>query len=252
VKLYTFQNNAVKALVRDIDKNGRGLIVSPTGSGKTHMIAELCRLHLNDEPKRRILIVHPTIVLAQQNKRKIQELLPNITTSGLHRGASYGRGAAPASSQIALSTIASALIHLTYLGDFSMVIIDEAHHGVASQYIKLLGLMGRVDVAGFTATPIRDDGVGLSAVFGQTPSHIVSVQQLIKSGNIVPPRVLTLDDESVKEVLQAASVDYDSEDVATKVRLAVPDHEVARKFMLHAGGGKGHLFSLRLSSMQKE
>ena len=63
---------------------------------------------------------------------------------------------------------------------FSIVVVDEAHHATAETYqriVKHLGLMEpdtKKLLVGFTATPKRSDGIGLDAVFDEISfSHTI-------------------------------------------------------------------------------
>lgn len=49
--------------------------------------------------------------------------------------------------------------------EFDMIIVDEAHHSVAPIYMKVIKYFTPKLLLGFTATPMRTDGVSLNAVY---------------------------------------------------------------------------------------
>jgi hypothetical protein len=74
---------------------------------------------------------------------------------------------------------------------FDLVVIDETHHYLASEWRAVLERAGRrARMVGFTATPQRSDGKAMGDVF-ETLVDVVSYSALLEAGHIVPCRVLT-------------------------------------------------------------
>jgi ATP-dependent helicase IRC3 len=77
-------------------------------------------------------------------------------------------------------------------GGFRTVIVDEAHHGVAETYRRILAAVGAFDpdgpvTVGVTATPRRGDQVGLEAVF-QAIVYQRSILEMILAGYLADVR----------------------------------------------------------------
>ncbi len=123
-----------------------GMIVLPTGAGKTHvatMAIELC--------KRQTLVVVPTLDLMNQ----WYDLLVSTFNAeiGLIGGGFYEIGA------ITVTTYASAFRHQERLGNqFGLVIFDEAHHLPSEGYKYAAEFAIAPFRLGLTATPERTDG----------------------------------------------------------------------------------------------
>lgn len=123
-----------------------GVIVLPTGAGKTHvatMAIELCN--------RQTLIVVPTLDLMNQ----WYDLLVSTYNAeiGLIGGGFYEIGA------LTVTTYASAFRHQERIGNqFGLIIFDEAHHLPSEGYKYAAEFAIAPFRLGLTATPERTDG----------------------------------------------------------------------------------------------
>ncbi|HXX67250.1 MAG TPA: DEAD/DEAH box helicase family protein [Polyangiaceae bacterium] len=125
---------------------GRGVVVLPTGSGKS-----LVALLAIDEKRRSTLVVAPTLDLVRQ----WFDLL--ATTFGMQVGL-VGGGEHDV-RPLTVTTYDSAFLHMDHLGArFGLVVFDECHHLPSAGY----ALAARACLApfrlGLTATPERADG----------------------------------------------------------------------------------------------
>ncbi len=125
---------------------GRGVVVLPTGAGKT----EVALLAI-DRMRRDTLVVAPTLDLVTQWHRLLGERLRRDV--GVIGGGDYH--VAP----VTVSTYDSAFMHMEHLGArFGLVVFDECHHLPGEAY----ALAARYCLApyrlGLTATPERADG----------------------------------------------------------------------------------------------
>jgi superfamily II DNA or RNA helicase len=141
--LRPYQRQAIEAW----DKaRGRGVVVLPTGSGKT-----LVGLLAIDSKRRSALVVAPTLVLVQQWYDALR------ATFGIPVG--VVGGGEYRIEPLTVTTYDSAYIHMEHLGArFGLIIFDECHHLPSSTY----ALAARFAIApfrlGLTATPERADG----------------------------------------------------------------------------------------------
>lgn len=124
----------------------RGVVVLPTGSGKSYIAV----MALLDQP-RSALVVAPTIDLMNQWHDLLTTYLG--VEVGVVGGGSYDVRA------ITATTYDSAYLNLERLGDrFGLVVFDECHHLPGPSY----ALAARLAIApfrlGLTATPERSDG----------------------------------------------------------------------------------------------
>ena len=117
-QLRDYQQDAVSATLKHFRKsNESAVIVLPTGSGKSLVIAELARL-----AKRKILILTHVKELVEQNHQKYESygLTAGIYSAGLKKKENQ--------YQVTFASIQSAARNLQDFGhEYSLIIIDECH-----------------------------------------------------------------------------------------------------------------------------
>jgi superfamily II DNA or RNA helicase len=138
-----YQTEAIEAWRR---RRGRGVVVLPTGSGKSH-VAVLAI----DDKKRSALVVAPTLDLVRQ----WFDLL--TTTFGPPIGV-VGGGEHDV-QPITVTTYDSLYLHAEHLGArFGLVVFDECHHLPSPAYSLAARSLLAPFRLGLTATPERTDG----------------------------------------------------------------------------------------------
>lgn len=184
--LRNFQQRATDALVYHIQKNHKTLLVSPCGSGKTVMIAELARWCV--ENNLRILIVAHRREIVRQidacltRQMKLPEDNVNVILADHEKD-----GATPD----ALVHVASKdTIMRRTLPRVDVLVIDECHRAMAPVYQKLARYYSDIPQVGFTATPFRLDGKGLGDYF-DVLVEAAKPSELIQQGFLAEPRVFT-------------------------------------------------------------
>ncbi|MFW5968286.1 MAG: DEAD/DEAH box helicase, partial [Persicimonas sp.] len=135
-----------EALAAWKDGNQRGLVVLPTGSGKT-FVAQLAI----EDVARSTLVVVPTIDLMNQWSGVLEE--------------SFGRqvgllgGGYHEIEDLTVTTYDSAAIHMERLGGrFGLIVFDEVHHLPGEVYRQAAECAIAPYRLGLTATPERADG----------------------------------------------------------------------------------------------
>lgn len=157
-QLRDYQQDAVTATIKHFQKtNESAVIVLPTGSGKSLVIAELARL-----AKRKILVLTHVKELVEQNHQKYESygLTAGIYSAGLHKKETQ--------YQVTFASIQSAARNLRdFSASYSLIIIDECHRvslpdedeSHRSQYEQiiqqLLNVNPNTKLLGLTATPYR-------------------------------------------------------------------------------------------------
>jgi len=180
--LRPYQVEAVDALWSNLDRHV--CISMPTGSGKSHVIGELCRRAL-EYPDTRVLVITHTKELVEQDREKIQAAIPGIDVTVYCAGLGEKR--------IGTVTVASVQsIHRIreVMPAFDLIIVDEAHripHGEVGQYRDLFKAQPNARIVGLTATPYRLRGgllcEGDDAIFDDIV-HEVKTADLIKQGHL--------------------------------------------------------------------
>lgn len=125
---------------------GRGLIVLPTGAGKT----EVALLAI-DAIRRETLVVAPTLDLVAQWHRLLRDRF--------RRDVGIIGGGDHVVEPLTVSTYDSAFLHMNHLGArFGLVVFDECHHLPGEMYSLAAQHCLAPYRLGLTATPERADG----------------------------------------------------------------------------------------------
>ena len=160
VKLRDYQQRVLDALYVWFEKGNEGnpCAVMPTGSGKSHVIAAMCKDVVKKWPDQKILMLTHVKELIEQNAEKMLLHWPDAPL-GIY---SAGVGRKELGNAITFASIQSVRNKAEQIGHVNLVIVDEAHtinHKAEGGYRTLLGELKRINpllrVVGFTATPYR-------------------------------------------------------------------------------------------------
>lgn len=161
MKLRDYQREALDALYAYWrNDGGNGLIVLPTGSGKSLVIAAICQEILADYKTLRIGIVSHVKELLAQNYKELLGHWPGAPV-GIH---SAGIGKRDRHNQIMVMGIQSVWNKVDHVGAFDLILIDEVHlvsKNANTMYGKFLARLREktsdMRMVGLSATPFRLD-----------------------------------------------------------------------------------------------
>ena len=158
--LREYQQRAIDQLYDwfEAASSGNPCIVLPTGAGKSHIVAALCKDAVQRWPETRILMLTHQKELIEQNAEKMRQHWPNAPM-GIY-SASIGRRCL--SEPITFAGIQSVRNKSSAIGHIDLCIIDECHlvsHKDEGGYRTLLSQLKAINpalrVIGLTATPYR-------------------------------------------------------------------------------------------------
>lgn len=259
MSLRSYQQKAIDDLYAWMSRHdGHPCLVLPTGSGKSHIVANLCKDAVQNWPETRILMLTHVKELIEQNAEKMRQVWPNAPL-GIY-SAGLGRRDLDV---ITFAGIQSVRQKGQLIGHIDLVIVDECHlisHKAEGGYRSLIEDLIQINpdlrVIGLTATPYRlghgyiTDGDALFDAIIEP----VTIAELVADKYLAPLRSklteLSLDVSSVKKRggeyvekdLQAA---VDTRDINEKVVREVIDLAGDRKAWLFFCAGVNHAFHVR-------
>lgn len=162
--LHDYQQRLVDDTRKSLTKNDGVLIVSPAGSGKSVMIAEIARL--TTQKKNHVLFMVHSQELVNQIKGTFQKngVDPNYAT---------------------VMTVGKIKNRLDKLPYPSLIITDETHHSRAKTYQTIYDYYDKAFRLGFTASPWRMNGKGFDDIYNKMIEG-PSVEWLINNQFLAP------------------------------------------------------------------
>ncbi|WP_405636319.1 DEAD/DEAH box helicase family protein [Streptomyces sp. NBC_01178] len=226
--LRAYQEQALQAVLDDIDSSDRALLVLATGLGKTVVGGEVIAHHLSQNPRDKVLVVAPAKDLVDQLERALWQHLPkDVRTqllTGDHRPDDL-RG-------VTCATVASALGYARAGYKPALVMVDEAHHVAEDgQLAELLDVLSASRQFGVTATPWRGDRFDIRHRFGE-PSFTLGIEDGMRLGYLSEVRYRLYADSIDWDFVRSASEhSYSIKDLNARLFLPERDEAVREQLM---------------------
>lgn len=192
MQLRQYQQNSIDELYAWFGKHeGNPILNLPTGSGKSHCIAAICKDALQNWPETRVVMLTHQQELIEQNYDKLLAHWPNAPV-GIY---SAGLRKRNLSEPITFASIGSVRNRAKEIGHCDLIIVDEAHRISNEEmggYRKLIKGLKEINpalrVIGLTATPYRlGQGMlteGKNALFHNPIIEPVTITHLIEQGHL--------------------------------------------------------------------
>jgi superfamily II DNA or RNA helicase len=171
--------------VHNVLAQGGGVLVSPAGSGKT-----LMGFKIVESWRQPTLWLTHTLDLLHQSAKAAKDFLGGVGEVGIigEGKVTWGSGklfVATVQTLGANPTLVSTLANLV-----GVVVVDEAHHFPARQFIEVAGKFPARNLLGLTATPDRKDGLEKYMYVGLGPkAYEVQRDGMYEAGALILPEV---------------------------------------------------------------
>jgi DNA repair protein RadD len=226
---------------------GNPCLVLPTGSGKSHIVAALCKDALQNWPETRVLMLTHVKELIEQNAEKMRLHWPGAPM-GIY-SASIGRR--QLGEPITFAGIQSVRDKAHLIGHVDLVIIDECHlvgHKDEGGYRRLLAdlkdINSNLRVVGLTATPWRL-GHGLitdaPAIFSDLIEP-VSIDELVKRKFLAPLRSKVTAERLDVSGVRKRGGEYIESELQAAVDNEAQNRAIVQEVIARAGERKAWLF----------
>ena len=244
-ELRPYQRECIQRIVESYKAKRRRVLVSlPTGTGKTVVFASFPRAL---RMKKKMLVLAHRDELLEQAREKLRHVAPDVTVT-IEQAQRHADPAAQVviASVPTLGRTTRKRLAALRPEDFSIVVVDEAHHAVATTYRTIFdhfGLFSASDVlrVGFTATPRRGDGRGLGEIFEEIV-YARGIEEMMREGWLCPIagwRVTT--DVDLDEV-QVRHGDFVESQLARAVNLRARNDAVLEAYSKYASGRRALVF----------
>ena len=189
MQLRDYQVEAITNVKKSFLNDAKSVLLTlPTGAGKTVIFSQITKL-AKSKGSNVLILVH--------RKELIDQAGDKLTKANVKYGI-IAAGHKPIDSNVQVASVQTLINRLNNLWIPSIIIIDEAHHAVASSWQKVFNHYKDTLKLGVTATPMRMTGAGLGEVFddlivGSTIPELVELGHLAKHEVYAPPNKLNLD-----------------------------------------------------------
>lgn len=215
--LRDYQQNAIQALYAWLSSNsGNPLLVAPTGSGKSLLIAKMVQ-DVGAECGRVLVLAHVKELL-KQNAEEIQGLCPGIDI-GIY---SAGLKRKDTKTAVIVAGIASVYKRAGELDRFDLIIVDEAHtispdeDTMYGRFIADARVVNpNVRIVGLTATPYRMDcGLlwGEDRLFSAV-AYEIKIAELVAKGYLCPVTSKASKNEIDTSNVSLRAGEFDSDEI---------------------------------------
>jgi DNA repair protein RadD len=249
IVLREYQQRTIDQLYQWFRDGGEGnpCLVLPTGAGKSHVVAALCKDSLQSWPETRILMLTHVKELIEQNAEKMRQHWPGAPM-GIY---SAGLGMRNLNEPITFAGIQSVRNKSDQIGHVDLIIVDECHlisHEDAGGYRKLINnlmeINPRIRVIGLTATPYRL-GHGMitdkPALFDALLEP-VSLEELIHKKYLAPLRSKITKEKLSTEGIKKRGGDYIESEMQAAFDTEKHNKAVVDEVISLAGDRKAWLF----------
>jgi superfamily II DNA or RNA helicase len=189
VNLRPYQQQAIADLRQAFRSGARApLLVAPTGMGKTVIFSAITQAAA-ERGRRVLILVH--------RRELIRQASAKLTQAGVNHGI-IAAGFEPSDHPVQVASVQSLARRLERQNwQPDLIVIDEAHHAIAGTWAKVISHWPDSFLLGVTATPVRQDGRGLGAMFdrlvlGPSTADLMAAGHLTRVKLYAPPQVADL------------------------------------------------------------
>ena len=253
--LRPYQDQAVKGAFDAWQTSDTTLVVMPTGTGKTVVLASVIA---NRPPGKAMLMAHRA-ELIWQGAKKIHAVTgehPDIEMAEyVALGGIYSKDVVVSSVQ-SLNAGKKGKGRMTRFDpmEFSLLIIDEAHHATARGYRKVIDYFRKnpaLKVLGVTATPDRTDEEALGQIFS-TVAFDYDLVDAIHDGWLVPIMQRSVYIEGLDySTIRTRNGDLNGDDLARVLEYEENLHAIAGPTLSLAGARRTLVFAASVEQARR-
>ena len=215
IQLRPYQAELITDTAAALKRHRRVIMQAATGAGKTVIFSEIIRRHLKADMFNRVLVLtHRTELFSQSVKAVVQA---GTTVTELKAGMKTSRTHAECRCLVAMVETMKRR-DLTKFGEFSLIIIDEAHRADFNKIIEHYG--DDTYIIGATATPISASKKRPLKNYYNDIAISVGINDLIEAGYLAKPRhyKADFDDSNLKVRAGEYTTQSQFESLSTKVQ----------------------------------
>ena len=223
-----FQKEALNKL--EDTKERKGIIVMPTGTGKTFLASMWFKRKLEVDPKAKLLFVcHNKDILSQANEQEFQVHLNDFKISY-----GYYNAIEKNIKQVTFATTQTLVKNLEKFNKdyFDYIIIDECHHYQARTFKNVIKYFTPKFMLGLTATPNRMDMKDIYKILGK-PIYTAKIFEAIKNGLLSKINYYAVDNDIDFTDIEWNGYKYSEKDLNKNICVKKYDDAILNEYEKH-------------------
>ena len=242
------QEEALQALsfFRDVKGRNKGVVVLPTGTGKTILSAIDARRYGG----RTLFLVHRLDILKQSidaYKLVWPDLKVGILTGEVKEN-EFGCDVLFASKDTLRQSSELALFARDW---FNYVVVDEVHHGQSPTYREVLRYFRPGFMLGMTATPDRTDRKDIFELFDYSKIYEIPLSEVIDRGYLVPYSYYGLTDDVDYSHIRYQGLRYNVADLERLLIIPERNEAIIREYLAKGQGDKAIGFCVSIKHAER-
>ena len=228
INLRDYQKNIIDEIRQAYQKGYMSpLAQGPTGMGKTAVLAYMADGAIRKQQRTCILVHRQELIIQTALALSAAEVYHDICApSEVVRAAQkavikqYGMSYYKYQSFVLIASIQTLVRRTHEYDSFDFILIDEAHHGVAGTWLKIIDAYPKAKILGVTATPERLDGKGLGIQCNGIYDTLIlgpDIKSLIEQGYLSKIRVFAPPMQMDLEGVRTIAGDYAKGDLTLRV-----------------------------------
>lgn len=252
--LRAYQREALAAVLDAYKAGKRRVIVSlPTGTGKTVVFAHFPRVF---KMKKRLLVLAHREELLLQARDKFRSIDPELKAEIEQAGTHAAADAKVVIASVPTLARGGARLARFQPDEFSIVVVDEAHHAVAPSYRRIFDHFGLFDsnvsryLVGFTATPRRGDKQGLGEVFEEV-CYARDMREMIADRYLCPITGWRVDTDLSLDNVKVRHGDFVESQLARVVNTPLRNRLLVKAYRDYSPGRRTIVFCVDVAHAQE-
>lgn len=232
--------------VRACYREGAGapLLQLPTGAGKTVTAGYMMASAL-DKGRSTLFLVHRVELIRQTSE--------TLTAAGVPHGVIHPDYPSTR-HRLQVASVQTVARRLHRVAAPDLIVIDEAHHTVATTWARIVNHFGNALLLGLTATPCRLDGRGLGTLAGGFFDRLVtgpSMSELIHGGFLAKPRIFASNEHLNLSSLRTRAGDYEREAASEMMGSAAIVGDAVAHYRAHLSGKRAIAFCTSVANADR-
>jgi len=220
-----FQYEALQKL--EETKKDKGVVVMPTGTGKTFLASLWFKKKLEVNPNAKLLFIcHNKDILSQANEQEFQKCLIDLDIPY-----GYYNSKEKNIKQTTFATTQTLTRNLKEFNQsyFDYIIVDECHHYQAKSFKKVLEYFKPKFMLGLTATPNRMDGLNIYKILGEKV-YEAEISDAIKKDLLTKINYYCVDNDIDFSNVKWNGSGYDEKDLNRKICVKEYDDAILKEY----------------------